>query len=472
MASKSAIKGRAKGTGGICKIDNRFYFRISISGKIKHTLLRNSDDTPCRTRQEAETAAKLLVPIMLADQKEQIAVYVAEAKRLRKHSGLLLANAWETYLKQPNRPTSAESTLKNHHGTFNQFLAWRANTNPSFVRVAEVDDDIVREFFSDFWSTGISAKRYNDVLISLRLIFRHLMVPAALEKNPFEVITKKTQEISSRKEFTPEQITQIFEGFDHGFFYNTKVRQLSAGAESVEKETRLEFKPMHKDQMRVLLHLCCWTGCRGQDGCLMEWSNVDRSHDRISFVPRKTARKSGGRVVSLPLHPNLKTALALAESWRNENTDNEDYILPAVAKRYKNNPSGIQQDVKKIIHCATGLEPTTRKTHGQRKLAANAYSLHSFRHSFVSFCANSGVPLAVVAEIVGHGNPAMTRHYSHITTAAKAEAIAALPELKQIDSAKCNENEMRVKLITLIEHLPFDKLEPVIKFIQEQGNEI
>ena len=85
----------------------------------------------------------------------------------------------------------------------------------------------------------------------------------------------------------------------------------------------------------------------------------------------------------------------------------------------------------KIIHCATGEETTADKEclPGQRKLAANIYSLHSFRHTFVSFCANAGVPLAVVAEIVGHGNPAMTEHYSHISTESKRSAIKALPSL-------------------------------------------
>ena len=35
-----------------------------------------------------------------------------------------------------------------------------------------------------------------------------------------------------------------------------------------------------------------------------------------------------------------------------------------------------------------------------------------------------------VAEIVGYGSPAMTEHYSRISTAAKLEVIKALPEQK------------------------------------------
>ena len=49
---------------------------------------------------------------------------------------------------------------------------------------------------------------------------------------------------------------------------------------------------------------------------------------------------------------------------------------------------------------------------------------------FVSFCANAGVPLDVVASIVGHGSTAMTRHYAHISDEAKGKAIEALPVLE------------------------------------------
>ena len=166
----------------------------------------------------------------------------------------------------------------------------------------------------------------------------------------------------------------------------------------------------------------------------MKWDNVDWVNRQITYVPRKTAKKTGYRAVSLPIHPNLLSALEKAKEWRSENQPGEDYILPKVAHRYLTNPSGIQKDVMKIIRCATGLETTGHKSNSQRALNPNLYSLHSFRHTFVSFCANAGVPLDVVASIVGHGSPAMTRHYAHISDAAKGKAIQALPVLRLSDA--------------------------------------
>ena len=429
MPSKTALRTREKGTGTVYKEKNRFYLKIIINGKTKTTMLRNEDGSPCTTRKEADRAADGMRKILFADTLEETAHFVQEAKRLKRQSGLFLARAWEVYLKQPDRPDSGGSTLGKYKSAFEAFLAWIGRQYPKRQLVADVDHDIAWEYMQVITQSGDSNATYNKYLQTMRLIFKHLMIPAALDANPFDGIPKKPIASTSRKEFTPEQVKAIFDGFDNGFFYETETEALAEGRKRKRRIKQIEFKPMFKDEMRVLLLLCCWTGCRGQDGCLMEWSNIDFERRLISYIPRKTARKTGYRKVTLPMKTELYEALLEALKWKSDNKARENYILPKVADRYLRNPSGVQKDVMKIIHCATGEETTASKdhSHGQRKLAANVYSLHSFRHTFVSFCANAGVPLAVVAEIVGHGNPAMTEHYSHISTESKRSAIMALP---------------------------------------------
>ena len=192
----------------------------------------------------------------------------------------------------------------------------------------------------------------------------------------------------------------------------------------------------------------------------MKWENVDWDKQQITYIPEKTARKTAYRSVTLPIHPNLLSALEKAKEWRAENLQGEDFILPKVAHRYMTNPSGIQKDTMKIIRCATGLETTGNKSMGQRIKNPNLYSLHSFRHTFVSFCANAGVPLDVVASIVGHGSTAMTRHYAHISDAAKNQAIDALPVLKFSDSANDPEKEILLKELAL---LPAEQLAELVR---------
>jgi integrase len=50
---------------------------------------------------------------------------------------------------------------------------------------------------------------------------------------------------------------------------------------------------------------------------------------------------------------------------------------------------------------------------------------HSLRHTYVSLQAERGIPQSTVQAIVGHGSPAMTVHYTHITD--KAAEMATLP---------------------------------------------
>lgn len=429
MPSKTALRTREKGTGSVYKEKNRFYLKTRINDKTKTKMLRNEDGSPCTTRREAEKAADGLRKILFADTLEETAHFIQEAKRLKRQSGMLLSNGWEMYLKQPNRPDTGEVTLKKYKSMYDALVRWMGREYPKKQLVADVDHDIALEFMQSISESGDSNITFNKYLLALRLLFKHLKATAALDVNPFDGIPKKPVAVVSRKPFTEDQVKAIFDGFDTGFFYETETEALAEGRKRRRCIKRLEFKPMFKDEMRVLLLLCCWTGCRGQDGCLMEWSNIDFERRMISYIPRKTARKTGYRKVTLPIKPELYEALLDAVKWKGNNKARENYILPNVADRYKRNPSGVQKDVMKIIHCATGEETTANKDylHGQRKLAANVYSLHSFRHTFVSFCANAGVPLAVVAEIVGHGNPAMTEHYTHISTESKQSAIMALP---------------------------------------------
>lgn len=53
---------------------------------------------------------------------------------------------------------------------------------------------------------------------------------------------------------------------------------------------------------------------------------------------------------------------------------------------------------------------------GTGKRAVIAVGFHSLRHTYVSLHAERGTPAAMIQNIVGHSNLAMTRHYTHVNT--------------------------------------------------------
>jgi Phage integrase family len=93
----------------------------------------------------------------------------------------------------------------------------------------------------------------------------------------------------------------------------------------------------------------------------------------------------------------------------------------------------------------TGRRPARAKP-GTTTRAVVEVGFHSLRHTFVSLCRESNAPLAVVESIVGHSNPAMTRHYTHVGELAAGQAVAALPWVMGGDKPAVTGNEPEAAL--------------------------
>ena len=51
------------------------------------------------------------------------------------------------------------------------------------------------------------------------------------------------------------------------------------------------------------------------------------------------------------------------------------------------------------------------------------FKFHDLRHCCASYMAQAGVPLNVIAEVLGHRKLDMTKRYAHLTTQTKASAM-------------------------------------------------
>ena len=467
MASKTAAKGREKGKGAICKNRNRFYLRIKKDGQTKTFLLRNEDDTYCTTRSQAEDAAERLIKTTSnLDTEERFVEAIAEIRDLKNKSTVTIPQLWEMYRTSPTASKKSTTGLDVQLRIWTRFAEWLKEHGVKMAN--EITSQLLSEYMTAYGKT-VSNRTFNGTLMALNPVIREAVKRNLIAENPFDNrdIEKRPLETISRQEFTAEQVQAIFDCFRDGFHYESKTRMLNDGT---QRTIMKDYKPLYADEMEVLLKLCCFTGCDGESGCLMKWDNVNLETNSIHYVREKTRKKTGGLVIDLPIHPTLREALLGAQGWRQPDSP---YILPKVAIRYKTNRWGVQKDVQKIIHMALGVDVTNHNETGtQRALAANVYSLHSFRHTFVSFCANAGVPMAVVASIVGHGSPAMTRHYAHISTEAKGKAIETLPILNQspvqaqpvLETA---EQSDRSRLHALIDDLDDSKVARLLEVAEE-----
>jgi hypothetical protein len=110
-----------------------------------------------------------------------------------------------------------------------------------------------------------------------------------------------------------------------------------------------------------------------------------------------------------------------------------DFVLPELADFYKNSKWRVSRGLE-LIFKAAHIE-TSIRIEGRRTRTPEA-TFHSLRHTFVSLAANAGVPLPVVASIVGHSSTAMTRHYYHENEEMLRQAVAAIPSLDDLKGGK------------------------------------
>jgi integrase len=183
-----------------------------------------------------------------------------------------------------------------------------------------------------------------------------------------------------------------------------------------------------------LLALGIYCGLRLGDCVTLRWGEVDLPRAMIRRVPNKTARRNPKPVI-IPIHPILMGMLS--ETPLNKRGE---YVLPEMAALYNHRTDMVTDMVQRHFK-ACGITLHKPGTGKDGKRAVIEVGFHSLRHTFVSMCRESNAPLAVVESIVGHSNPAMTRHYTHVGELAAGRAIALLPSVMGDAKAHDLQNE-------------------------------
>ena len=157
-----------------------------------------------------------------------------------------------------------------------------------------------------------------------------------------------------------------------------------------------------------------------------------------------------GKEVTIPISKELLEVLNEAREWQ-EN----QYVCPKTAARYnKLNAAGknvgnnlVNIDVLRVMRWI-GLEPSISVPGRNKKMTV--YGFHSLRHSFASFCAEAGVPKAVLLSILGTDSDIADKYYTHVGEDAQLLAINAI----SFNSSRSTLAERVQRVIALIDSNP------------------
>ena len=148
------------------------------------------------------------------------------------------------------------------------------------------------------------------------------------------------------------------------------------------------------------------------------WEDVDFGHQRVFIRPKAGSTPPCGCPEWLHKGP-----------WRPKR--NKSRTLPLVPQMADYLKTLKKEQEGPWVFGGNGERPTQPVLEAYySKLVRKAGlkgSLYTLRHSFASHLLNSGVPLKVVSELLGHSSVAMTEIYAHLAPSTAASAVRALP---------------------------------------------
>lgn len=337
-------------------------------------------------------------------QKLEATTEIKQALDEQSNPPLTAAEAWDAYVRSTNRPDAGPATMKQYSYQFGEFTDWLRKYHTEAKQLRDVTRDVALEFSEHLQTKGLTANTFNKYIRLLDLVFRTLREKSRFERSPWEEIARKRATGEGRRELNTGELRVVC--------------QAATG------------------EMRTLFALGIYTGLRLGDCATLRWAEVDLVRRLIRRIPSKTARRNPKPVV-IPIHPALLTVLKESQTH-----GREEYLLPVMSKKYVNQPYALAVQIQDhfaacgIRTTKPGTGPDSRKKdekgkpiRGSGKRAVVEVGFHSLRHTFVSLCREANAPLSVVEAIVGHSNPAMTRHYTHVSELAAGKAVAALPSV-------------------------------------------
>lgn len=162
-------------------------------------------------------------------------------------------------------------------------------------------------------------------------------------------------------------------------------------------------------------------GINIKDFCLLRWK--DFNGNRITFLRQKTVRtKREVEPIEVIVIPEMKVII---EKWGNLDKDPAAFIFPCVSQGLT--PFEIKRAVDQVGKVINEHIDAIAKAEGIEKLVRTSKA----RKSFATIMKNSGAPVALISQAMGHGSISTTEAYfASFEDDQLNKAIAALTAFK------------------------------------------
>lgn len=245
--------------------------------------------------------------------------------------------------------------------------------------VDEVDLEMLAEWIGEMREHGTNPNTIKKKIGILKVFFAWCRTIKLMTENPLEGLPVLKAAAVHKVPFTYEQHQSLLELIATGI---KRPRQVG-----------------HYPKWDHLCSLGWHLGLRFSDCCFLKWDQIDFVSDVITARPHKRAHVR--QIIGLPIEPELRDHLVSLH-------DNGcEFVDPEARHDYYAHRREMLKDFR--FFCD--------------RCGLPEHSFHSYRHGFVTRLLNAGIDAVIIADMTGH-TLEMIRGYAHISTEAKASALA------------------------------------------------
>lgn len=298
--------------------------------------------------------------------------------------GSLFVQAGAVWLDQLERDTKAGSTKVQYRGKWTRYIDAEGSILRPLTLTQANDVQRLTLFLQDVADRGgdeTARQTRNVVSLILGLAVKRGVLPLNAARSVGTVRARKVRETQrdTERAFTAEEEAAVLAA--------AEARAAFAGASLIPKSARMW------EAVSDLLHFLAGTGVRIGEARTLQWSDVDLEARLVLIRGTKTVAS----------HRNLSLPVWLAErlTKRAERYGQEGYVFRADGERLER--SNLANACAEVIKGDPDAEEVMKRGAGCAWATP-----HCFRRTVATKLDRAGIPVAQVADQLGHADPAMT----------------------------------------------------------------
>lgn len=179
-----------------------------------------------------------------------------------------------------------------------------------------------------------------------------------------------------------------------------EARQTWFTKDDVEALYHSSLDPFQRDDLADIILIAAYTGCRQGELLTIKAQDVDLVSNLLHIGGRPGFTTKAANYRTIPIH---------------------ERILPVIEKRMEHAGAGVRllgdewNDKDQLLRAFRKVRNFCGK--------GDEYVFHSLRHSFGTWCAQAGVPIRTIMDMMGHKRIETTLRYAKVSDAAKTDAM-------------------------------------------------